>query len=553
MIEFIIKLLRNYGRKQPDKRRKRRKGNTMNQNGQHPQGMQGYNAAQRGYTTPQVPFTQGQEQGYTQQDGYPGYAGYGYSATGSQMPGQMTAGQTNMAQPMMGQGAAQPGSVNSPYGAPGGYTMPGYSMPPQQGNGGSFIPQTPYSPGYTSPGYQPPAGGYAPPQQGYPQQPMTGYQAPQGAYNSGYNPYSQMGRAPQQNPAPNGYSPDGMNNPIPLNTGGYIPPKMPVRRPKFEFRDWHLLVVGAVLIALFVLAVIVLKSPVLKIVLIILAAGSAGFLWVKPLVAENKRLTYSIVALALCVLTAVSFLMKSPQQDVTKNGTESQQVANNTQQDQQNAGQNGEVPEIPPSSVTSTPAPESVDTSLTDRLIYFFNLWSGNRQDEMLALCAPSWIAKQENPRTALFNIIANRFPLNCTLESITGTDADNSRQVTLTSDIDRKNGKKAEKYRMTVLMVKENNEWYVDPQSVKTNDIIETPDPNITEAPSPTPTAAVYADTILYYNPNGGKYYHFVADCTQISPKYLPLKGTFKYSEINDDKYKDLQPCNVCGAPLRP
>lgn len=516
----------------------------MNQNGYHPNGMQGYGQPQNGY------------------------APYGMPPTG----------QPNTAVPNT---PVNNGQMNNPYAAPGGYNMPGgYTMPPLQDNGGSFIPQTPYSPGYTSPGYQPPTGGYMPPQQGYPQAqpqgysqgqpqgypqtpqgypqaPVTGYQAPQGSYPGGYNPYSQMGRA-QQATGQAGYNPNGLNNPnnmsntIPLNGGGYVPPKVPVHRRPFEFREWHLLVMSGILIALFVLAVLITKNPVLKIVLILLAAGSAGFLWVKPLVAENRRLTYTIVALALCVLTAVSFLLKTPK-DATKSGSSTQQ--SQTTGESQSAGQNGGVPEIPPANNTAnaTPTPAVADNTMLDRLVYFFDLWSKNRQDEMLALCAPSWVGKQENPRTSLFNTLANRFPTNCTLESVSGTDADSSRQVTLTTEIDRKNNKPLVKYRMTVLMVKENGEWYVDPQSLQTNDIEPTPDPNITPTPAPTPTAYVTSDTILYYNPKGGKYYHFKNDCSNVGAKYLPLQGTFYYSQINDEQFKDLQPCNVCGAPLRP
>ena len=500
----------------------------MNQNGYHPNGMQGYGQPQNGY------------------------APYGMPPTGQPNASVPNAPLNN-------------GQMNNPYAAPGGYSMPGgYTMPPQQDNGGSFIPQTPYSPGYTSPGYQPPTGGYMPPQQGYPQAqsgypqaqpgypqaPMTGYQAPQGAYPGGYNPYSQMGRAPQA-PGQGGYNPNNPNNPgntIPLNGGGYVPPKVPVNRRKFEFREWHLLALCGILIALFVLAVIVTRNPVLKIVLILLAAGSAGFLWVRPLVAENRRLTYTIVALALCALTAVSFLLGAPK-DATKNDPGTQQTQTTAEP------QNGGVPEIPPANNTAdvTPTPAISDTTMLDRLVEFFTLWSQNRQDEMLAFCAPSWIEKQENPRTALFNTLANRFPTNCTLESVSGTDADSSRQVTLTTEIDRKNNKPLVKYRMTVLMVKENAEWFVDPKSLQTNDIEETPDPNITPTPAPTPTAYVTSDTILYYNPKGGKYYHFVDNCTNVGAKYLPLQGTFYYSQINDEQFKDLQPCNVCGAPLRP
>lgn len=545
MIKFIIKLLLlnegGFFRRAGNGG----KGMCMNQNGYHPSGMQEY----------------GRQQG--------GYAPYGTTPTGQQNGG------ANMAPPAAPMSGGPMGGTpaGNPYAMPpAGYTAPGsYTMPPQQGNGGSFIPQTPYSPGYTSPGYQPPAGNGYPPQQqgylpqgypqaqpgypqgqpGYPQAPMAGYQAPQGGtYTGGYSPYAQMGRAPQApgQPMQGEYSP---NNPIPLNGGGYIPPKVPVRKHGFEFREWHLLALSGILIALFILAVLILRSPALKIILMIAAAGSAGFLWIKPLVAENRRLTYTIVALSLCVLTAVSFLIKAPQ-DNTKNKNQSQQPASaaNTQ-----APVQGGVPEIPaadPLKEENT-EPAVADNTLMERLIYFFKLWSENRQDEMLTLCAPSWTGKQENPRTSLFNTLANRFPVNFRAESITGTDADSSRQVTVTTEIDRRNNKPRVKYRMTVLMVKENGEWYVDPKSLQTNDIEETPDPNITPTPAPTPTAAVYDNTVLYYNPKGGKYYHAVPDCKNVGAKYLPLAGTFYYSQLNDADFKDLQPCNVCGAPLRP
>ncbi len=449
----------------------------------------GYNAPayqmKNGYTTPQVPFVQGGSDNYA-----------------------------NNQNPVQPYAPVQIGQQNNPY------AVPTYSIPPQNGNGGSFIPQTPYSPGYTSPGYQPPQ--------------QQGYQA-------GYNPYVQMGKSqPDQAQHDSG---------IPLNGGGYVPQKVPVRRRPFVMKDFYLVIAGAILIALFAAAVIITGIPALKILLIVLALGSAAVLWVKPLVAENKRLTYSILAMALCILTAVSFMMRQPN-DTTKNETSSPQSANsstgnNPQEIQQSSAQTAKT------ETTATPVPNS--NELMTRLVSFFIYWSENRQDEMLALCAPSWVDKQENPRTSLFILLGNRKPADCTPESISGTDADSSRKVTLTSKIERYTGKKPELYRMTVLMVKENNEWFVDPQSLQSYDTVATPDPNVTETPSPTPTAAIYSNTILYYNPNGGEYYHFDANCRNVGSKNRPLAGQFTYAEINDEPYSKLKPCNVCGAPLRP
>ena len=519
----------------------------MNQNGYHPQGMQEYSTGQPGYNAPQYAAPQ---PGYFRNDEY-GYARQN----------------------------AQPG-------APGGYMQQGsYGTPVQpnsygaftpQGGTGTFIPQTPYSPGYTSPDYQPPqpgfimqngyqqpvnaytspyqgmTNGYQMQQGGYQQpgsfQPQAGYQQ-QNAYMPGYNnPYGQMGRLTNQ-----GKDPGSM---IPLNGGGYVPQRVPVHKNGFEIKDWHLIASGTLLIFLFVIAVLIIKSTPLKIALILLAAGSAGVLWVKPLVADNKRLTYSILALALCILTAVSFLMK-PNTDVTKNPAEPTEVNKNYSN-----GNNGEsgMPEIPMNGATgqneseATAAPEiTADGQLMERLVSFFTFWSGNRQDEMLNLCAPSWKEKQENPRTSLFGLLANRTPIHIEPETISGTDADTSRKVTLTVEINRNNGKANELYRMTVMMVKESNEWFIDPQSLQTNESLETPDPNITATPAPTETPAVYSDTKLYYNPKGGEYYHLDPNCKIINPKFLPLGGTFTYSQINDDPFDKLKPCNVCGAPLRP
>ena len=56
----------------------------------------------------------------------------------------------------------------------------------------------------------------------------------------------------------------------------------------------------------------------------------------------------------------------------------------------------------------------------------------------------------------------------------------------------------------------------------------------------------------MLYYNANGGKLYHLDQNCISIHAKYLPLESYFTYSQINDKPYSDLEPCNVCGAPLR-
>ncbi len=53
--------------------------------------------------------------------------------------------------------------------------------------------------------------------------------------------------------------------------------------------------------------------------------------------------------------------------------------------------------------------------------------------------------------------------------------------------------------------------------------------------------------DTILYYNPDGGAFYHRDQNCKKIAEKYLPLKGQFRYAEIENEPYNELKPCVFC------
>jgi len=208
--------------------------------------------------------------------------------------------------------------------------------------------------------------------------------------------------------------------------------------------------------------------------------------------------------------------------------------------------------ETPEMTVTPTPEPQTT-SNVTDRLETFFYYWSANRYDDMLTLCAPSWQNKVENAKTALFGLMANRTPKDYAVESVSGTDYDTSRTVTITSLMDRNNGKDPVRYRMSIIMVNEGDEWYVDPQSLQTYEAADTPDPSITATPAPTEEPETTADTVLYYNPSGGEYYHRDQNCKKINERYLPLQGHFKYSEINKDKYSKLKPCAICGAPMRP
>lgn len=68
----------------------------------------------------------------------------------------------------------------------------------------------------------------------------------------------------------------------------------------------------------------------------------------------------------------------------------------------------------------------------------------------------------------------------------------------------------------------------------------------------SDRPVAYPADDFPLYYNPDGGQYYHDDQYCSSIRDRYLPLKGKFTYGELDDADHARFTPCKHCDPPLR-
>jgi hypothetical protein len=55
----------------------------------------------------------------------------------------------------------------------------------------------------------------------------------------------------------------------------------------------------------------------------------------------------------------------------------------------------------------------------------------------------------------------------------------------------------------------------------------------------------------LLYYNPNGGKYYHSTPECSGVKKKFYPLTA-FTYAELDTGIYAALEPCPSCTPVKR-
>lgn len=298
---------------------------------------------------------------------------------------------------------------------------------------------------------------------------------------------------------------------------------------------------------------------ILRYLFLVLCLTGLGVMWYRQLLSPVVRIVVSAVYVGMCIFT-ISTLMKG-NSDVqlappVTQGTPAAQVQYTpVPSDYDYAAQAGLAPPVEEPTPTPTP-PTKSDAEI--RLEFFMNYWCGNNVQDMVSLVQPSWATAQDSAVTSLFNLLTNRLPLSYQLEDISGTDDDTSRTITMTAEIDKQNGKDPVLYRFTVLMVKEGGQWYVNPNSLATNDALsveevvvndKTSNLTTTEAPRTTVSPAPPGETTLYYNPNGGHYYHMDAYCESIEEKYRPLTGTFRYFDLREYS-GSLSPCLRCGAP---
>ncbi|MBQ6288327.1 MAG: hypothetical protein IJK06_12830 [Clostridia bacterium] len=211
------------------------------------------------------------------------------------------------------------------------------------------------------------------------------------------------------------------------------------------------------------------------------------------------------------------------------------------------------VPELTPApdGAAAGTAGDIIDAEVKNRLNEFILFWSANDCPSMVNYCTSDWKSKQENPQASLLAVLKNRTAVTYKLNALLKAPDNKSCTASCNIEIDSNIGKPHRIYLYMISMVLEDDGlWYVDPASLATNEIPESaPVPEQT----PAPAAEITGDTILYYNPEGGSKYHLDPNCKTVNPKFIPLQGTFRYSEVNDPQYQELRTCHICLAPERP
>ena len=493
-------------------------GNVQNTNPGYPGNAQNTNP---GYTG----GVQNTNPGYTGgvQNTNPGYPGNGqnpYMRPGNQMP------------------------YNTPYTYPQGYPnpMPGTQNQPYAGSAyGAYGNQQPYA-------------GAQPGQQAYNGM-QSAYSGPQSPVNGTYSYPGQM--VPPQGysngPQQGGYA---RSNPQQrMQSSGQPQQKIKSRLPIEP--EWLIVIVGAVLLVGLFLGSLFVAGSVLKWLFLAAAIVSLCYIWVRPVLNQGPKLTGSVL-IGVAMLVTVLSMVLTPSADRTKENTNGNNTGNPVapvQDDLAAAAVEeeglGEWVAAEPVEVNIvTPTPDTTSATL-ENLSSFFYFWSVNNIENMLNYCAPSWVSKQTEPKVALFQVLSNRIAKSYTLGTPSGTDNDISRTVAVTATVDKRNGDSYSIYVFNVIMLKEEETWYVDPRSLQSHEEVEatTFSAVITQPPTPQPAEA---SMILYYNPDGGSYYHADPNCEAVAEKYRPLSGTFMFGQINEPAYADLKCCQRCAAPMR-
>ena len=528
------------------KRAEERKGSRMS-NSRPPYdgaGDAGQNPQQPGFSQGNYPPAQGYAPngGYAPNDAY----GQGYAPqNGYGQPQYSQQGYADYQQPYGQQGYQQP------------YGQQGYQQPyGQQGY------QQPYGQGYEQQGYQQP---YA--QQPYQQQPydQQGFVQPGGYQQQGYqqpNPaYNQQGYS-QQNPQETDlppeqqyaqYTPDGQRvYPTSGRSGFRV---QPAAHREIPWDTIAKVLMFGVLPILFILSMVFAWTAV-KWVVLVGAVASIAALWLRELVTPNARLVLSLLLASAAVVCLVSAL--------ATNAADNQNPAqpNQSGQMQQGSTSGNNLDVNLTATDTPNPAPTPTATPVDDseecyaQLHSFFTLWKNNAISQMVNLTAPSWRSSIKGGTDAvtqkLFGeVLTNRTPVSWDFTAITGTSNDIARMVTVRAVINKNNTLGESVYLWKVRMVKEDGVWYVDPATLQSNEQESTATPTNALATQPVLNTS-HPDLLIYYNPEGGTYYHIDPNCESLNPKYRPLSGVIKWSQIEDDPYDKLEQCKRCGAPLR-
>ena len=353
----------------------------------------------------------------------------------------------------------------------------------------------------------------------------------------------------------------------PLQNMKRAPKKSKTPQPPRKVGDYHDMAVPqrsfmllqlllTIALPLFFFISLLARSTGIYIAFVLLSSASLAVMWLMSAFVPNARMTLSIIHIAMVMVTLFAiFVSAAPPQavqpQVNTGGVLTQEgdLASIFGKDS-SASISDMAAEDAASQPAGTPNPGSASLA-QQRLEQFMSAWVNLDYQEMVNFSIPSWVSQQNNPNQAMFQVRANRTPLDFTVQEVSGSDADTTRTISMETTISKNNGQAPLKYGMQVLMMRLNDVWYVDPSSLSSSNPVQQQVaslPQVTIAPMITASPNLQ----LYFNPDGGSLYHTDANCSSARKEFLPFKGSFFYSQLSEAAYANLEPCTTCHSPSR-
>lgn len=210
-----------------------------------------------------------------------------------------------------------------------------------------------------------------------------------------------------------------------------------------------------------------------------------------------------------------------------------------------------------PGSEDASPPVNAVLNSAQQALVSYLNEWANQDYVAMVQYALPSWRSVQAEPHRTLYWYhywwVLNRWTIS---SEATSPSADSATFV-VTADLTKNDSNKTPvQMSYTATVFESGGTWYVDPDSMRNGlPVTQTPPPQegqaVVDAGVPVePT--VDPAMRLWYNSEGGSFYHAVEKCSEINEKYYKSMKEFTYSLLNESPYNKLKPCSACSAPKK-
>lgn len=185
----------------------------------------------------------------------------------------------------------------------------------------------------------------------------------------------------------------------------------------------------------------------------------------------------------------------------------------------------------------------------------YMQMWFDENYEDMVRYTKPEWRLKQEAPSRQLnWNHSGWKLKSWRIEPAAVSPNADALALKVLTNLTRERQTDAFYTCEYSALLFYVDGVWYVDPDSMRANPVLVDPD----KTPSPNESAnsaepntinpTTKPTTKLWYNTDGGTYYHLDQKCKSLNPKFYDKMESFEYSELM--RFSKLKPCLECDAP---